>query len=181
MSDTIVLWHGCVQTAAHDIRINGINLARSRYALDFGPGFYTTTSRSQAEGWARKKFVGLTPRERNATHPAVLRFQLPLDSLAKLEALMFVRGDPRHDAYWSFVHHCRSGSAASPRRHLHPSRAVPKDNYDVVCGPLAAVWPPDGRIAIPDSDQFSFHTDDGIAILNAAIVAGPPDFRIIPL
>ena len=177
----VELWHGCLRSAAQNIQANGIDLTRSRIALDFGPGFYTTTSRNQAESWAWKQYLSLMLATRAATRPAVLRFRVPLDGLAQLESLMFVRGDPSHDAFWSFVHHCRLGTTGAPRRHLHPSRLPPSDDYDVVCGPLAAVWPPDGRIAIPNSDQFSFHTPAGVAILAHVIAAGSPNFRVYVL
>lgn len=177
----VILWHGSVRSAALDIRANGIDLTRGRNNLDFGLGFYTTTSRRQAENWARFKFRNLPPNVRAGERPALVRFRVPLDLLAALENLMFVRGDPAHDAFWSLVHHCRQSTTAVPRTHLHPNRASPNDWYDVVCGPLAVTWPPDGRVAIPSSDQFSFHTAAGAGILNNAIVVGHPEFEITVL
>jgi len=154
-------------------------LTRGRQGLDFGRGFYTTTLRRQAGEWARSKYRNLPPADRAATNPALIRFRVSLDALAALDSLMFVRGDARHDAFWAFVYHCRNSTAGAPHRHLHPGRAAPKDWYDVVCGPVAASWPPDGRTAIPDFDQFGFHTAAGLAILHNVIDAGSPDFEII--
>jgi hypothetical protein len=180
-STQIVLWHGCVDSDARNIQANGIDLTRSRNGLDFGRGFYTTTDRDRAEGWARRKHANLAPADRAMIRPAVVEFNVPLEQLARLESLLFVRGDGGHHAFWDFVHHCRSSTSAAPRSHLHPTRAAPGDWYDVVCGPLAAVWPPTGRVAISGSDQFSFHTGAGIAILSAVIAAGSPGFEITVL
>lgn len=175
----MVLWHGTVSAAANDIEANGINLGAGRPNLDFGRGFYTTTRRRQAEDWARTKWSFLSRDERAAAPPVLLRFQVPLDLLAPLDSLMFVRGDPRHDSFWSLICHCRSSTAALPRTHLHPGRVAPNDWYDVVCGPVAASWPPDERLAIPGFDQFSFHTVAGVGVLNDLINAGPPEFQRI--
>jgi Protein of unknown function (DUF3990) len=181
LSTHIVLWHGCLDRDARNIQANGIDLSMSRNAIDFGRGFYTTTDRDRAQGWAGIKHVNLSPADRAATRPTILRFRVPLDQLGRLESLMFVRGNATHDAFWSFVHNCRRSTATAPRTHLHPTRAAPGDWYDVVCGPLATVWPPIGRVALPDSDQFSFHTAAGIAILRDVIDAGPPEFEITVL
>lgn len=174
-----MLYHGTTRSAAQQIRANLIDLSQSRNNLDFGRGFYTTTHRLQARSWAWKRFVGLSPAHRASDRPAILCFRVPLDRLGQLESLMFVRGDAAHDAFWSLVRHCRQSTAARPRSHLHPTRAAPDDWYDVVCGQLALSWPPAGRVVIPNSDQFSFHSDAGVTILNDVIKAGAPDFDII--
>jgi Protein of unknown function (DUF3990) len=174
----IILWHGSIRSAGLDIQANGIDLTRGRNNLDFGRSFYTTTNERQARNWAYIKFRNLQPVGQAADSPALLRFRIRLDILAPLECLIFVRGDATHDAFWSLVHHCRRSTAAAPRTHLHPSRAAPDNWYDVVCGPLAATWPPQGRVAFQDSDQFSFHTAAGIGILTDAIDAGQPEFQI---
>ena len=181
LNTDVILWHGCVQLAAEDIQANGVDLTKRRNNLDFGQGFYTTTSRPQAEKWAHTKHSWLSPTARAAQRPALIQFRLPLGPLARLESLMFVRGDPGHDAFWSLVHHCRNSTNAAPRTHLHSNRVGPDDWYDVVCGPLAAAWPPQGRVTIPGSDQFTFHTSAGATILNGVIAAGTPDFQVILL
>jgi len=177
----VILWHGSIRSAAFDIQANGIDLTRGRNNLDFGRGFYTTTNERQARNWAYVKFRNLPPVDQAADRPALVQFRIRLDILAPLNCLMFVRGDATHDAFWSFVHQCRLSPPAVPRTHLHPSRAAPDDWYDVVCGPLAATWPPHGRVALQDSDQFSFHTTAGIGILEDVINVGQPEFQIILL
>src|SRR5438132_1018149 len=88
----IVLWRGSIRTSAEDIENNGIDLAKSRNDLDFGRGFYTTTNKRQALEFCRIKYRNLRPVDRAANRPALLQFRIRLDDLARLEALMFVRG-----------------------------------------------------------------------------------------
>jgi hypothetical protein len=181
LNSVLELWHGTTQTAAQDIQANGVDLTKGRHALDFGQGFYTTTSRDQAEKWARVLHSRLPGAARSVQRPAILLFRVPLGQLAQLESLMFVRGDSGHDAFWSFVAYCRGGTPAAPRRHLHPNRSAPNDWYDVVCGPVALRWPPDGRVVAADWDQFSFHTGAAVAILDSVRVAGAPAFQVVLL
>ncbi|HEV3383340.1 MAG TPA: hypothetical protein VG097_00925, partial [Gemmata sp.] len=105
------------------------------------------------------------------------KFRISLARLAEMECLMFVRGEFNNDLFWSFIDHCRSSTSVAPKTHLHPTRKAPDDWYDVVCGPVAAIWPPSDRLVIRESDQFSFHTDISVAILNDVIAIGPPDFE----
>ena len=181
LSTQVAPWHGCLDTDARDIATHGIDLTRGREALDFGRGFYTTTDREQAEKWARKRCRRLPQGDRSSSRPSLLLFHVPLARLARLESLVFVRGDAGHHAFWSFVRNCRLGTPASPRTHLHPTRAAPGDYYDVVFGPLAATWPPRGRVTILGSDQFSFHTAEEIAITSEVIASGRPGFQISEL
>lgn len=174
LSTEVALWHGSTRSAIDQMLANGIDLNRSRLDLDFGRGFYMTTKRSQAERWAQLKYRNLSPARRASDRPALLRFRVPRGRLAALDHLVFVRADASYDAYWSFVCHCRSSTASRLNSHQHPDRAAPNDWYDVVCGPVAARWPPEGRFAFPDSDQFSFHTAGGVAILDELIDAGAP-------
>jgi hypothetical protein len=174
----IDLWHGCLESDARSIETNGIDLKRSRTALDFGRGFYTTTKLEQAEEWAQKKYRNQSRDDQVTNRPTILKFRTPLARLATIECLTFVRGEFKNDLFWSFVDHCRSSTVAIPKTHLNPTRNGPNDWYDMVCGPVAAVWPPDNRVTFPESDQFSFHTSIAIAILNDVIGRGSPDFEI---
>lgn len=176
----LTLWHGTLQSYASDIQATGVDLARSRNSLDFGRGFYTTTNQNQAEQWARRLHLNLAPADRRTDRPALIRFELGRAEVATLDSLAFVRSDAANGEFWAFVHHCR-GSTTSPRTHLHPGRHAPDDWYDLVSGPVALVWPPKGTTAIPDFDQFSFHTSAALAILNAAIQTGPPSCDLIVL
>ena len=83
----LVLIHGTTADAVISIR-QSVNANHGRGSCDFGPGFYTTTSVTQAHRWAALKAARL-----NAT-PAVVQFSVNRFELAKLNILAFVRGDP---------------------------------------------------------------------------------------
>lgn len=54
----LIVYHGCSEKAADSLLANGlnaINLTIGRVGLDFGKGFYTTTSPDQAASWAGYK------------------------------------------------------------------------------------------------------------------------------
>ena|SRR5438128_11872913 len=80
--------------------------------------------------------------------------------LAKLEALWFVRAGSDADDYWSFVSHCRRGLATA-QGHGRPNSGW----YDIVVGPVTVSWW--RQLTIHDSDQISFHSQNGANVLNA--------------
>ena len=49
----MMVFHGSVCEVRHP------DLSRSKRYIDFGPGFYVTNIRSQAERWARRKAARL--------------------------------------------------------------------------------------------------------------------------
>ena len=77
------------------------DLSRSKRYIDFGPGFYVTTLRYQAERWAQRK------AERTGGVPTVNEFGLKSDWSAYR-----VRNFPGASVEWlDFVCACRSGKA----------------------------------------------------------------------
>jgi hypothetical protein len=144
------LYHGTLDIYVHLI-LGGIKVNKGRKYTDFGRGFYTTTVQRQAESWAWQ-----LSQLRVGTLPAVICFDVDRDELAKLDCLCFVRGSFDADDFWSFILHCRSGGTDHGRAIL--------DWYDVVIGPVAAIWTQ--RLAIYDADQISFHTDKAADLLN---------------
>jgi hypothetical protein len=185
-SEYITLWHGCTERDKDSIEKNGIDLAYCALNTDFGRGFYTTTLERQAEHWAvgrlrdwQKKFPGLPNRA------VKMRFRMrrfaPAKSkstkiavhergMDKFSALAFVVGDFHYEDYWSLVQHCRQSVPGAMRDHCRPPGHPGGGWYDLVSGPVAAFW--DQRVAMDDSDQFSFHTKAGIDVLNALIHEG---------
>jgi hypothetical protein len=162
----IVLYHGTIDFYARSIR-KRVDVMRGAPRTDFGRGFYTTTSRRQARSWAWQLSV-----DYNAAHPAlaiparpvVISFRVPRDRLSKLDILAFVRGDFHAGDYWSLVHYCRSGNPGH-------ARSVPPNKrrwYDMVAGPVAAVWRT--RLLIANADQYSFHTRRAGRILDGSLV-----------
>lgn len=154
----LIVYHGTTEEAAASIRVQGVKLLPARRPLDFGPGFYTTTRRDQAAQWAR--VVAAQPDAR----AAVLTFKLPRQSIAKLETLAFATHEPSESDFWAFVRHCRAFIAAT---HAYPNAS--RVHYDVVFGPVASQWIERPYNIHPGFDQVSFHTDAGVALLNASI------------
>lgn len=185
ISTHVTLYHGCTKFDALRIRA-GVNPTVGHPQTDFGRGFYTTTRRDQAEEWAYIKYDTKYPLGHPVDVPAVVRFRVPLaglDGLAELESLAFVRGDPGHEMFWSFVTHCRGGNS-----HRHPVRTTPDDWYDLVSGPVAAL-PLDRRqvhgawdgTTFAAYDQYSFHSTRAADVLNAISRANLADFEVIEL
>lgn len=177
------LWHGCVGSDANAILTSGVNPAAGRPDTDFGTGFYLTTLRRQAEHWAWLKYYSLAPAQQATSGgPVALRFAISPPQLALLESLVFVRGDYHYGDYWSLVQQCRQGTAAAPNNHKNTPHTAPNNAnwFDVVYGPVSAFW--QQRLAIPDSDQISFHTTAAAAVLTNLIgILGHPDVAAYPV
>ncbi|MFO0850844.1 MAG: DUF3990 domain-containing protein [Gemmataceae bacterium] len=179
-SSHVELYHGCVLSAARSIHRHGVDPTRGDPRTDFGRGFYATTLRRQARDWAVKRHLELPPAARPSDPPVVLRFRLPLDRLAPLHSLAFVRGDYHDDRFWSLVHHCRRSPRppSAPHDHLYTGSARRTGWYDVVVGPVAAFW--QQRVAMTGADQISFHTRRAARRLTRLIRSGDPaQFRVI--
>lgn len=189
LSEYLELWH--VTTALDRSKIEtGIDLAMSAVDTDFGRGFYTTTVERQARLWAWDKFYRWQTKNTLGTGnpPVVLKFRVRWYSSAssgpspdrewgidRLNNLAFVRGEYDHEDYWSLVQHCRQSTLGSINDH----RRWQNGWYDCVSGPVAAFW--EQRVAMVDADQYSFHTDDAIAILNDLVKSGPPGYTWDPV
>lgn len=152
-NQNIALFHGTVNTQVPSI-FNGIKITNGRQATDFGQGFYTTTVERQARTWA-----WVLSNQRTGTLPAVIRYDVDRDELARLNCLWFVRGNYDADDFWSFVFYCRLGMTPHGR-----NTTVNSGKYDIVIGPVAASWIQ--RLTIYDADQVSFHTQNAVDLLN---------------
>jgi hypothetical protein len=150
----IIVYHGTVNTIAATIMKSGIVVGRGKPNTDFGPGFYTSTSKRQAQMWAAQ--ISAT---RSGTTPAVIKIKISRLQLAKLDTIAFVRGDFAAKDYWSLIHYCRKGA-------LDHGRTGPTPYYDVVYGPVAAFW--NQRMIIAGADQISFHTVAAQTVLNSS-------------
>lgn len=151
----MLLYHGSDVVVKHPV------LLPERRALDFGPGFYLTSSKSQAEKWA--KIVKL----RRKSSSAVLNTYEFIDSeIGKLNVLKFESAN----AEWlEFV--------CSNRR-----RGGAYENYDLVIGPVAndstlpviddymdGVYTAEEAVKrlLPQNltDQYSFLTEEALSFL----------------
>jgi hypothetical protein len=178
-SDYLILWHGCTAFDRRGIETGGIDLRYCAVDADFGRGFYTTTIERQARQWAWNRFNKwqLLHPTGKGNRPVVLRFRVRRSTLPrsrstldkgldKLTTLPFVLADYHYEDYWSLVQYCRQSTEAVINDHRHPDRGW----YDVVSGPVAAFW--DQRVAMDDADQYSFHTNKAVRLLNALIREG---------
>jgi hypothetical protein len=144
------LFHGTDTESAKLIQSDGVDLKHSRPVLDFGPGFYTTTSQRQATTWARSTAL------RRGGSPSILVFDVERPEIAALPSLWFVRGTPDDEDFWGLVGFCRAGGLN------HGAEVGP---YDLVAGPVTL---PGNRLLVPGSDQVSFHTARSLDVLNRA-------------
>ena len=145
----IVLFHGTIDVCVQDI-LNGVDETRGSHLTDFGRGFYTTTKLNKAADWANVK------AQRTGRSAAVIEFTVSRNALASLDCLFFIRADPHAVDYWSFVQYCRTIGGD------HNRAQTPW--YDLVAGPVTGTWK--RQTILPDTDQISFHTPRGTALLD---------------
>ena len=91
------------------------DLSKSKVRIDFGPGFYVTTFRDQAEKWSRRKAL------RKRTQAFVSEFELNESQLSGMKVKRFVKADVE---WLDFVASCRRGVDLGL-------------DYDVIIGPVA--------------------------------------------
>jgi hypothetical protein len=151
------LFHGTLQVHVAAV-MAGVNVNLGRTNTDFGRGFYTTTSQRQAISWAWQ----LAQRQPGSV-PAVVRFRVRRDDLARLDSVWFVRWLADADDYWSLVFYCHRGGSGHGRG--------PSNNgwYDVAIGPVAGPW--FLRKTLFGHDQVSFHTDTAATVLDGSLKA----------
>jgi hypothetical protein len=144
-NDDLVLYHACTDQSLRPQNPNGIainipahnlDLAQGGPRREFGRGFYATTVLRQAKSWANQKVDRFSSRRQKGASPKaiVLRFAVPRDKLAALDALVFTN---EYDGFMPFVEYCRSGKTT------HGRSGNPKI-YDVIYGPVTT-----GRLPRP--------------------------------
>lgn len=104
------LYHGS------NVEVRNPKILESDIKLDFGTGFYLTTSYEQAEKWAV-----LTAKRRNYGKPFISVFEYDEESVNELSVLKFQNADEK---WLRFV--------SANRKNLSE-----KNDYDVVIGPVA--------------------------------------------
>lgn len=146
----IRLWHGTTMPRATSIINNGPSLNLSRRSLDFGKGFYTTTKPGMAISWADRA------ENRTGDAAALVVWTISYDNFSTWPMLTFVDGGKTAYDFWLFIR--------SNRRLKRPHRTVPPGYFDIVAGP--ASLDEIKQKSIPDFDQISFHTTNGLRYLN---------------
>ena len=106
----MTVYHGSI------VEIKTPDLNHSKRFLDFGPGFYVTTFREQAERWAKRKHS----RALTSPAPVVNVYELD-DDLSAFSVLRFGGVD---EAWLDFVCDCRDGNDVY-------------SSYDVIIGRVA--------------------------------------------
>ena len=106
----MTVYHGSI------VEIKSPDLNHSKRFLDFGPAFYVTTFREQAEHWARRKHS----RALSSLAPVVNVYELD-DDLSAFSVLRFGGVD---EAWLDFVCDCRDGNDVY-------------SGYDVIIGRVA--------------------------------------------
>ncbi len=104
------VYHGSLE------RVSTPEIRQATRTLDYGTGFYATTSAQQAEDWVRKRM-----RDTNAQKGYVNEYELDVEALKQLRCVMF---DSPTDEWIDFV--------MSNRMDRHFTH-----DYDVVYGPVA--------------------------------------------
>ena len=104
------VYHGSLE------RVPTPEIRQATRTLDYGTGFYTTTSYQQAEDWVRKRM-----RDSAACKGYVNEYELDLECLKQFHCAFF---DSPTDEWLDFVMHNRLDRSFT-------------NNYDVVYGPVA--------------------------------------------
>jgi len=170
-SEYLILYHGCTTPDKDAIERRGVDVLVGRVDADFGRGFYTTTLEGQARQWAWSRYYHPRYSRLTGYQPVVLRFRVRRHDLAGLQSLHFVLGDYDSEDYWSLVQHCRQSTRTTLRDHSGPVTDASGNRwYDLVAGPVAAMWRQ--RVAMTDADQCSFHTAAGTHLLTALVRSG---------
>ena len=106
----MICYHGS------DTTVDAPRILEPARPLDFGGGFYTTTSHAQAKQWSRK-----VAYRNNNDHPCINHYEFDLDGAREaLTVLEFEKADER---WLDFICANRSGRSTG--------------EYDIVIGPVA--------------------------------------------
>lgn len=179
-----VLFHGTDEAAAAHLMTpsgaspNGVRLSLCSPFTDFGQGFYLTSREDQAENWANLRVAGMRAPSGLAVKAAVVRFTVDREALGDLSSMSFVfEGTAPSSEYWSLVQHCRLGNdhgfAGKGGRFTTAGHAS-TGFYECVHGLVAL---PAQRLVIKDCDQYSFHTQAAVGLLNpVSHTLGSPTF-----
>ena len=151
----MICYHGS------DTIVDAPKILESRRPLDFGGGFYVTTSEAQAKNWAIK-----VAYRNNTKHRCINRYEFDLEKAMKnLTVIHFKVADEK---WLDFICDNRSGKSTG--------------EYDIVIGPVAddrvyrvVVQYENGDVDKETAlknlktealcDQILFHTEDALAYL----------------
>lgn len=125
LDDYTICYHGTIKRDGEYIREQGIDLNKSRYATDFGKGFYVTNNLKQAEKWAQIKHLDYKDSlSTDDSKPVVMYFLLNAKLLNNLNGIHFKEAD---NNWGEFILESRVKGMSKQISHT----------YDYVKGPLA--------------------------------------------
>lgn len=107
----MLLYHGS------NVEVSNPQILESDRRLDFGKGFYLTSSYDQAKRWAE-----LTVKRRGSGKEAVSVFEFDESSDSDLSILHFTQAQKKWLEYVTMN---------------RKNQTIPNDNYDIVIGPVA--------------------------------------------
>ena len=107
----MLLYHGS------NIQVSNPQIIESDRRLDFGKGFYLTSSFEQASRWAE-----LTVKRRESGNPVISVFDFDKSQLSDLKVLHFTQAQKEWLEYVTLN---------------RKDQGIPNDDYDIVIGPVA--------------------------------------------
>lgn len=152
----MILYHGSIDLVDKpEIRTGDVY-------LDFGVGFYTTTSYEQAERWARIKM-----RRHNATVGYVSVYEFDLEAATK--ELSIDKFDIADAKWLEFVVNNRKGVPASDVRDMHIGPVADDNVYQSIrlfeTGAYDAEYTVKKLKTEVLQDQWTLHTDKALSYL----------------
>lgn len=177
--EILEIYHGTISTCAENIIKNGILLEKGKPKVDFGQGFYTTTSYKFAQSTAKNKSDKTNMHYgENRVYPIVLKYEMDERLLEHLHILKFKEEDIR----WAqFIINNRNGFTYMKDIGFYFHNL--KQKFDIVIGGIA-----DNRISLLSKElkqlkekvtskdlydmkypyhtrQISFHTQKSLACI----------------
>lgn len=153
------VYHGTISSGAENIIKNGISLTKGKRKVDFGQGFYTTSSFKFAKSTAMNKAKKTNSYNQVYVDPYVITFEYDERKAEEnCNILSFIKSDVK----WAqFIINNRNGFEYmdSIGSHFHNIN----QNYDIVQGSVADN-DIDNMVYNYITNQISFHTDNSLNI-----------------
>lgn len=152
----MILYHGST------VLVDTPEIRKGEVFLDFGIGFYTTTSYEQAERWAKIKM-----RRTNAEIGYVSVYELDIDTARKeLDIAEFKKADEK---WLEFVVKNRNGAAFTIIKDIHIGPVADDNIYQTIrlfeTGTLDAEYTVKKLKTEVLQDQWALHTNKALSFL----------------
>lgn len=152
----MILYHGSIDL------VDKPEIRKSEVFLDFGVGFYTTTSYEQAERWARIKM-----RRHNAVVGFVSVYEFDLNSATN--DLLIEKFETADEKWLGFVVNNRKGVSAGDMKDMHIGPVADDNVYQSIrlfeTGAYDAEYTVKKLKTEVLQDQWTLHTDKALSYL----------------